>query len=96
MKFNIYNYNNKPTEVDTEDKEIRYIKVAVVSGNEFINIHYENGIRGYYKSIVPFIPIYYEDYIIPKERVQEWIDLEKVTNENIAYHRSKVFRKKDW
>lgn len=91
MKFNIYNYNNKPTEVDTEDKEIRYIKVAVVSGNEFINIHYENGIRGYYKSIVPFILIYYEDYIIPKERIQEWIDLEKVTDRTISYYRLEVF-----
>lgn len=94
MKFNIYNYDNEPTEVDTGDKEIKYIMVEVVSGHEFIRIHCENGIMEYYVSIIPFIPIYDEDYKVPKERIQEWIDLEKTAQGAISYHRLKKFKEK--
>ena len=91
MKFNIYNYDNEPTEVDKKAKEIKYITVEIVSGHEFICIHYENGIMEYYVSILPFIPIYDEDYIVPKERLQEWIDLEKNSTGAISYYRLKKF-----
>ena len=91
MKFNIYNYNNEPTEVDTGDKEIRFITVEVISGNEWIHIHYEDGIINHCKSRVALIYLYEGEYTIPKERIQEWIDLEKVTDKNISYHRLEVF-----
>lgn len=30
MKFNIYDYQNKPTRIDTGDREIEYIDVYVI------------------------------------------------------------------
>lgn len=91
MKFNIYNYNNKPTEVDTEDKEIRYIKVEVVTGDEWIQIQYEDGTKRNYRSDNATMNFYDGEYIVSKERIQEWIDLEKVTDRTISYYRLEVF-----
>ena len=34
MKFNIYDYQNKPTKVDTGKRPIYYIEVSVISGDE--------------------------------------------------------------
>lgn len=93
MKFNIYNYDNEPTEVDTKDKEIKLIRVEVVSGNELIHIVYSDRTTEHYKSFTPFIISYDGGYKVSKERIQEWIDLEKDTNEKIAYHRLGIFKK---
>lgn len=43
MKFNIYDYQNKPTKVDTGKRPIDYIEVSVISGDEVIEVHYTNG-----------------------------------------------------
>ena len=95
MKFNIYNYDNEPTEVDTGDKEIKYIKVEVVTGDEWIQIHYEDGTERHYRSDRASINFYDGDYSVPKERIQEWIDLEKVTNRTISYYRLEVFEEEE-
>ena len=92
MKFNIYNYDNEPTEVDTGDKEIKYIKVEVVTGDEWIQIHYEDGTESHYRSDRASINFYDGDYSVPKEKIQEWIDLEKVTNRTISYYRLEEIR----
>lgn len=95
MKFNIYNYDNEPTEVDTGDKEIKYIKVEVVTGDEWIQIHYEDGTESHYRSDRASINFYDGDYSVPKEKIQEWIDLEKVTNRTISYYRLEVFEEEE-
>ena len=89
MKFNIYNYDNVSTSVDTGDKEIEYITVEV------IHIHFTDGTRSHYKSDVALVDFYDGDYVVQKERIQEWIDLEKVTNKTISYYRLEVFEKDD-
>lgn len=95
MKFNIYNYDNVSTSVDTGDKEIEYITVEVITGDEVIHIHFTDGTRSHYKSDVALVDFYDGDYVVPKERIQEWIDLEKVTNKTISYYRLEVFEKDD-
>nr|DAR88066.1 MAG TPA: hypothetical protein [Caudoviricetes sp.] len=91
MKFNIYNYANEPTEVDTGDKEIRYIVVTVISGDEIIYIIYENETIEHYRSDYSAMVFYDGDYLVPKERIQEWIDLEKTARKEISYYRLEVF-----
>ena len=95
MKFNIYNYDNEPTEVDTGDKEIKYIKVEVVTGDEWIQIHYEDGTESHYRSDRASIHFYDGDYSVAKEKIKEWIDLEKVTNRTISYYRLEVFEEEE-
>ena len=38
MKFTIYDYNGKATEVDTGDKEIRELFVQVLSEDEVVTV----------------------------------------------------------
>ena len=93
IKFNIYNFMNEATEVDTEDKEIRFIKVEVVTGDEWIQIQYEDGTKRNYRSDNAIMNFYDGEYIVSKERIQEWIDLEKVTDRTISYYRLEEFDK---
>lgn len=93
MKFNIYNFMNKAIEVDTGDKEIKYIMVSVISGDEFIHIHYTDGTISSYKSDFALIDYYDGGYVVPKDDIQKWIDLEKVTDRTISYYRLEEFDK---
>ena len=90
MKFNIYNFINLATEIDTGDKEIDFIRVEVISGDELVHIFYSDGTRDHYKSDTAFIAFYDGGYEVPKERIQEWIDLAK-TKKTISYYRLEVF-----
>ena len=80
MKFNIYNRFDKALEVDTGDKEIEYIEVLVLCCDEFIDVHYIDGTT-------------YCDgsYIVPKERIQEWIDLGKEDKQVLSLWRLIIF-----
>lgn len=95
MKFNIYNYNNEPTEIDIGNKEIEYITVEVISGDEWIHIHYEDGTKSHYRSDTALIPLYDGGYIVRKEEIQKWIELEKVTYDTISYHRLEKFTEEE-
>lgn len=92
MKFNIYNYNNEPTEVDTGDKEIRYIMVEVVTGDEWIHIHCEDGTIEHYRSDYPTMDFYYGGYTVFNERIQEWIELAKTAQGIISCRRLETFK----
>ena len=77
MKLNIYNRFDEAVEVDTVDKEIDFIRVEVISENELIHIVYSDRTTEHYKSYTPFIVSYDGGYRVSKERIQEWIELEK-------------------
>lgn len=94
MKFNIYNYDNEPIEVDTGDKEIKYIVVTVITGDEIIYIIYEDGTMKHYRSDCSLRALYDGNYLVPKERIQEWISLEKTAQGEISYHRLEKFKEK--
>ena len=77
MKFNIYNRYNKPTEVDTEDKEIRSMEVIVINGNELVWINY----KGASESHISY-PYGEENhthycYIVYNRSLKDWIKMEK-------------------
>lgn len=95
IKFNIYNFMNEATEVETEDKEIKFIMVSVISGDEFIHIHYTDGTKSHYKSDVALVDYYDGGYVVSKEDIQKWIDLEKTAQGTISYYRLEVFEKEE-
>ena len=43
MKFNIYDYQNKPTRIDTGDREIEYIDDVDDVGDGIVDILYIDG-----------------------------------------------------
>ena len=77
MKFNIYNYDNEPTEIDTEDKEIRDIEVTVVNGNEFIWIYYKDALESHISYPYKEYNCMHYCYIVTNRSLKDWIDLEK-------------------
>lgn len=95
MKFNIYNRFDEALSVDIGEKEIEYIEVSVIGSEEYIHIHYTDGTISYHENSLYKKLNYYGSYIVPKERIQEWIDLEKVTNRTISYYRLEVFEEEE-
>ena len=95
MKFNIYNFYNEPTEIDSGDKEICYITVELITGDEWIYIKYEDGTMGRYGSDVKLVTFCFSSYIVPKERIREWIDLEKTAQGTVSYYRLEKFKEKE-
>lgn len=91
MKFNIYNKFNEALEVETGKKEIEYIEVVVTGCDELIHIHYTDGTISSHEN--SFYRTYYYDggYIVPKERIQEWIDLEKEDTSVLSLLRLTIF-----
>lgn len=82
MKFNIYNYNNEPTEVDTGDKEILFINVILISGDEIIRVYYKDQTTETYDSgRMRFHNLYDYSYILLPEDIEEWSLLEKLDDE---------------
>lgn len=95
MKFNIYNKFDKALSIDVGEQEIEYIEVTVIGSEEHIHIHYTDGTISYHENSWYKKYNYYGSYIVPKERIQEWIDLEKVTNRTISYYRLEVFEEEE-
>lgn len=95
MKFNIYNRFDEALSIDVGEQEIEYIEVTVIGSEEHIHIHYTDGTISYHENSWYKKYNYYGSYIVPKERIQEWIDLEKVTNRTISYYRLEVFEEEE-
>lgn len=91
MKFNIYNRFDKALEVDTGDKEIEYIEVLVLCCDEFIDVHYIDGTTALYKNLCDGTTYCDGSYIVPKERIQEWIDLGKEDKQVLSLWRLIIF-----
>ncbi len=87
MKFNIYNKFDKALSIDVGEQEIEYIEVTVIGSEEHIHIHYTDGTISYHENSWYKKYNYYGSYIVPKERIQEWIDLDKDYNDTITLHR---------
>lgn len=95
MKFNIYNRFDEALSIDVGEKEIEYIDVTVIGSEELIHIHYTDGTISSHENSWYKKYNYYGSYIVPKERIQEWIDLEKVNNRTISYYRLEVFEEEE-
>lgn len=74
MKFNIYNFNNEATEVDTGDKLIKQLFVQVLSGDEVVTVEYDDGTKKTFDSSYDrWVSYVEESYIVEKDRIQDWI-----------------------
>lgn len=75
MKFTIYDYNGKATEVDTGDKEIKGLFVQVLSGDEVVTVEYDDGTKETFDSSDNRRVSYVEEsYIVEKDRIQDWVN----------------------
>lgn len=89
MKFNIYDYNDKAVEVDTKGRKVASISVCVLSGDERIEIMYEDGSFGMIDSSSDrFINYHDGDYELSGDKLLEWMEYTPAKDENgISYER---------
>lgn len=74
MKFKIYNYNGKATEVDTGDKLVKQLFVQVLSGDEVVTVEYDDGTKKTFDSSYNrYVSHIEESYIVEKDRIQDWV-----------------------
>ena len=93
MKFNIYDYKDNAVEIDTKGKEVASISVEVVSGDERIEIMYENGNFAMIDSSSDrFINYHDGDYELSGDKLLEWMEYTPAKDENgISYKRLHKF-----
>lgn len=87
MKFNIYDYQNKPTKVDTGKRPIDYIEVSVISGDEVIEVHYTKGKnKTFDSSDTRWMGFLDAEYRVTSKNLEDWIKKESIGGD-IAYSR---------
>jgi hypothetical protein len=87
MRFNIYNFNNEATEVDTGDNIIKQLFVQLMSGNEVVSVEYNNGARETFDSSNNISDSYVEgSYIVDKDHLQDWINFEITDYDKQPWH----------
>ena len=97
MKFNIYDEEFTPTEVDTGDKEIDCIDVYVISGHEFICVRYIDGTFKEYVSTYRDLEYGGGYYRIQRQQLEEWIEEEETeipTGYSTGEYRLEKFKNK--
>lgn len=87
MKFNIYDYQNKPTKIDTGKRPIDYIEVSVISGDEVVEVHYTNGLsKRFDSSDTRWCGFLDAEYRVTSKNLKDWIKKESIGGD-IAYSR---------
>ena len=95
MKFKIYDYENKPTEFDTGNKEIESILVKVITGDEIATVIFTDGTKKTYDSSTDRITNYFDrSYGVSKSDLDKWINYVTGTD-TISYGRMQYMEGKD-
>lgn len=82
MELYIYNSESVPTKVNIRDKEILFINVILISGDEIIRVYYKDQTTETYDSgRMRFHNLYDYSYILLPEDIEEWSLLEKFNDE---------------
>ena len=89
MTITIYDYVNRPTEVQLPDKEIECISITVLSGDETGFVLFNDG------STLPFdasdcrLMNYFDDnYVVTKDNLEAWNNFTPTKGGTAAYERA--------
>ena len=93
MKFNIYDYKDNAVEIDTKGRKVASISVCVLSGDECIDIMYEDGGFGMIDcSSDRFINYHDGDYELSGDKLLKWMECTPTKEEKrISYKRLRKF-----
>lgn len=93
MKFNIYNFENEPTEVELKCRAISKIYVNVITGDEIITVLFSNGsIKKFSSSNARIVDDVNGSYILKGKQIREWMDYEPKGKGAISFERMIAFR----
>lgn len=87
----IYDYYNGKTEIGLPDKEIKKILVEVYSGDETGIVYFaDNSQMAFESSQTRYLSYYDGSYIVPKDRVEEWLNYTNA-KDIVSYARMETF-----
>lgn len=93
MKFNIYNFENEPTEVELKCRAVSKIYVNVITGDEVITVLFSNGsIKEFSSSDARIVDNIDGTYVLTRNRIREWMEYEPTGDGAISYERLVTFR----
>ena len=88
MKIKIYDYANEETEITLPDKEIKQIRVEVITGDEIVTIFFKDGTLSTFDSSDARCMDFYDgSYTVEGEQIKKWIDFETDECSTISYDR---------
>lgn len=71
----IYDYINRPVEVELPDKEIKAILVQILTGDEIGYVLFEDGSQLSFDASMERVTDYNDGaYLVKKEHLAEWLD----------------------
>ena len=92
MKTTIYDYDNKPHEVELKDDAIKYIMVTVISGDEVIEVYYKDGSCEKFDSSNNRQIDYFDGvYLVSEEDIKKWLNFEFSGIRTNSYERQIYF-----
>ena len=95
MKFKIYDYANRLTEIDTGNKEIESILVEVITGDEIVTVTFTDGTMKTYDSSIDRNTDYFDgSYYVSKSDLDKWINYVNVIG-IISYGRMQYMEVKE-
>ena len=93
MKFNIYNFENEPTEIELKCRAISKIYVTVITGDETITVLFSNGTaKKFNSSDTRVIDNIDGTYVLKEDRIRKWMEYEPTGDGAISYERMIAFR----
>lgn len=85
----IYDYDNKFSEVDTNNKEIDRIHVTILSGDELVTVYFSDGTKISADSSDCRIHSFYDgEYDVEKSKVNDWINFKFSGKQTNSYERA--------
>lgn len=96
MKTTIYDYDNKPCEIELQDKKIVNILVVLLSGDELIKVYYEDGSFEEFDSSDRRCDDFFDGvYLVTGNKLQEWLNWKPTMTSTYSYEREECFDKED-
>ena len=89
----IYNYANRPIEVELPDKTISEIFVDVITGDETGFVKFEDGSKLYFDASDDRLQDYNDGfYFVTKEKVESWLNFKPSEKRmTFSYERQELF-----
>lgn len=81
MTFKIFNCYNGFVEVDVGQKEINFIVVTVIQGDEIVRIYFKDGTYvkvdscGVFDGLHRTVDLYDDTYVVKTDRLNKWVDI---------------------
>lgn len=96
MVIKVYDYDDRPLEIELPDKEIDFIHVTVLSGDETGYVVFTDKTRVEFDASDCRLMGYYDgSYLVTGDDIDKWIKFEPSGERTISYERQEKFELED-